>query len=167
MNPAVLSGQTSLTVTFLASFLIWFMFLGLTILWLIDGRIKKEQAFHAFLSALIAWGIASMIKNLFPTPRPFETLGLTPLTITIPSDGGFPSEHAATAWALGLTVWMHDKKYGLLFILGAIGVSMGRVLSNVHFPADIIVGSSIGIAVSYLFEKLHLYRVLTGRKNRG
>jgi len=54
-----------LLITFLASFLIWFMFFGLVVHWFIDGKIKKEQAFHAFLSALIAWAVSEMMA-VFP-----------------------------------------------------------------------------------------------------
>lgn len=151
-------------ITFLASFLVWFMFAGLGILWFIDGRIKKEQAFHALITTLIAWGLSNMIKNLFPTERPFEMLGLSPLTLTIPQGSSFPSEHTASAWALAATVWQHNKKYGLIFVLMAIGVAVGRVLSHVHFTHDVIAGALIGCVVAYLFEKLHLYKVLAGRK---
>jgi undecaprenyl-diphosphatase len=154
----------NLFVTFLASFLIWFMFLGLVILWFIDGRIKKEQAFHALISTLIAWGITSMIKSLIPVERPFESLGLLPLTVTMPHDGSFPSEHTAAAWAMATTIWLHNKKTGSFFIIGALGVGIGRVMSMVHYPQDIVVGVMIGFLVSYLFVKLHLFKVLSGRK---
>lgn len=159
-----MSNMSHLITTFLASFLIWFMFLGLVVLWFIDGRIKKEQAFHALISTLIAWGIASMIKSLIPASRPFEVWGLTPLTVTLPQDGSFPSEHAASAWAMATTLWLHNKKTGTLFIVGATGVGIGRVMSMVHYPQDVAVGVMIGFLVSYLFVKLHLFKVLSGKK---
>ena len=64
MNPAVLSGETSIFVTFLASILIWLMFAGLVFMWVIDGRIKREQALHALFATLIAWTLTLMIKSL-------------------------------------------------------------------------------------------------------
>lgn len=153
-----------MTITFLASFLIWIMFAGLVFLWFIDGKIKKEQAFHALIATLIAWGISNMIKNLFPAVRPFETLGLVPLTFTQPINGSFPSEHTASAWAMATTLWLHDKKMGTLFIIAATGVGLGRVMSRVHYPIDVVVGVVIGFMVSYLFEKLHLFNVLSGKR---
>lgn len=151
-------------ITFLASFLIWIMFAGLAFLWVVDGRIKKEQAFHALITTLIAWGCASMIKSLFPTERPFEVLGLTPLTVTFPQDGSFPSEHSASAFALAATVWQHDRKVGIVFVILALGVGLGRVLSRVHYAQDVLAGVIIGVSVAYLFEKLHLFKILSGRK---
>ena len=110
MNPAVLSGHTSLIITFAASFLIWLMFAGLVVLWIIDGRMKKEQALHALFASIIAWVLTQMIKGLLPTMRPFQLNGTMPMTLTIPFDGSFPSGHTATAFALAVSVWLHNKK---------------------------------------------------------
>lgn len=160
MNPTVLSGQTSFPVTFTASFLIWLMFSGIVALWLIDGRVKKEEALHALFAALISWGIAQMIKNLFPIARPFEVNNVSPLTLTVPADASFPSGHAAAAFALAVSVWLHNKKLGFLFIISAILVAWGRVVSNVHFLLDVIVGAAIGIFTAYLVERLHLFKMV-------
>src|SRR3989344_1182880 len=102
MNPAVLSGETSFLITFLASFLIWFMFAGILVLWLIDGRIKKEVALHALISSLVAWLFTQMFKSLIPSYRPFVVAGVIPMTLTIPTDGSFPSGHSASAFGMAM-----------------------------------------------------------------
>lgn len=61
-------------VTFLASILIWLMFFGLIVLWIIDGKIKKETVIHAIFSMGIAWVVTELIKYFFPTLRPFQVL---------------------------------------------------------------------------------------------
>jgi undecaprenyl-diphosphatase len=160
MNPAVLSGNTSLTVTFSASFLIWFMFAGLAFLWFVDGRLKKEQALHALFASLIAWIFTQMIKGLIPTLRPFQINGDLPMTMTIPFDASFPSGHAAAAFALATSIWMHNKKTGTLFIAGAVLVGWGRIASNVHYFGDVLAGAILGITVSYLIGKLHLFKMV-------
>jgi len=156
----------TLLITFLASFLIWFMFAGLVVHWFIDGKIKKEQAFHAFIAALIAWAASEMIKTLYPEQRPFLVTDEKPLTFTLPLDGGFPSQHTAAAFALAVTLWLHDKKIGLFYLVAALAIGIGRVLSNVHTPVDVLVGSILGSCVAYLFEKLHLYNFLSGKRNK-
>ncbi len=160
MNPAVLSGQTSISVTFLASFLIWFMFAGLLGLWLFDGRVKREEAFHALFATLLAWVIAEMIKNLFPISRPFEVNGSIPMTLTVPFDSAFPSSHAASAFALAVSVWLHDKKIGFFFLASAFLVGLGRVLGNVHSYTDIFAGAILGLCVAYIIDKLHLFKLV-------
>jgi len=147
-------------ITFLASFLIWILFAGLIYLWVIDGRVKREVALHAFLSALIAWGAAELIKSLFPIPRPFVTDHFPPLTLTIPIDGSFPSGHTAASFALATSVWLHNKKLGLYFIIIALTIGVSRVLANVHWPLDIIGGTVIGIIVSWVVEKLHVFTLV-------
>jgi undecaprenyl-diphosphatase len=160
MNPAVLSGQTSYLITFMASFLIWFMLAGLFVLWFIDGRVKKEEALHALMAAFIAWGLTQMIKNLFPVTRPFEASELVPMTLTIPFDPSFPSGHAAAAFGLATSIWLHDKKLGFIFILSAFLVAWGRVAGNVHYMADVSAGAVIGVVTAYTVGKLHLYKLI-------
>lgn len=147
--------MSNILITFLASFLIWFLFLGLAVLWLINGKIKQEQAMHAFYAALTSWAASTMLKSLIPTSRPFMTNGETPLTLTIPIDGSFPSAHTAIAFAIAMSVYLHNKRYGILFIVIATLVALGRVLSNVHYPLDVFAGVLIGVAVSFILEKLH------------
>lgn len=152
--------MTNLLITFLASFLIWFMFGGLLILWVIDGRIKKEQVLHALLSAGIAWGAAEAIKALFPTVRPFEVNGLIPLTLFPTSDGAFPSGHTAAAFGLAVTIWLHDKRIGSAFLVLALIVGVARVWGNVHYPIDILGGAVLGVVTAFLIEKIHLKKLI-------
>lgn len=152
----------NLAITFLASFLIWFMFAGLLILWVIDGKIKKEQVLHALFAAALAWGIAEVIKALFPTLRPFEVNGAVSMVLIPPIGGAFPSAHSAAAFALATTIWLHDKKVGLIYIISALTVGIARVLGNVHYPIDILGGAILGSATSFLAEKVHLRKFING-----
>src|SRR5579859_6289300 len=130
--------MTDEIILFLASFLIWLMFAGLVILWFIDGKIKKEQVVHALLASFIAFTVAQILKQIFHTPRPFQVDGLGVMTLTVPGGGAFPSEHAAVAFALSLTIWLHDRKVGILFLILAALVAYARVAANVHWPIDVI-----------------------------
>lgn len=164
INPAVLSSSDSIFITFVASLLIWVLFIGLAILWVIDGKARKEQAFHAFLSCTFAWVVTEMIKYFFPTLRPFQISGALPLTLTIPFDASFPSSHSAVAFSLALSIFLHDKKTGVIFLVGAFLVAWGRVYSNVHTFYDVLVGGLVGIATSYLVGKLHVFKLLNSTK---
>jgi undecaprenyl-diphosphatase len=151
-------------VTFLASFAVWLLFAGIVVLWLIDGRIKKETAVHALASALVAWVLAEMIKSLIPSLRPFEINGLSPLTLTVPSGAAFPSGHTAVSFGLATAVWLHNKKIGLAFVIGALGVGLGRVLGNVHSLGDVFGGGALGVIVSLVLGKIHFFKVVAGEK---
>lgn len=149
--------MTDLIISFFATFFIWIMFLGLVILWFIDGKIKKEQVLHACLSIILAWTFAEMIKDIYHTTRPFVLEGKNPLVLFIPAaNGSFPSSHTAVAFALALTIWLHDKRIGFAYLIAALLVGTARVLANVHYPVDIIGGAVLGIIVAYMIEKAHI-----------
>jgi undecaprenyl-diphosphatase len=164
MNEALLVDKGAWIVAFMASFLIWIMFGGLLVLWLIDGRIKKEQALHAFLSALLAWLIAEMLKNLIPSVRPFKVYGYAPLTFTVPMDSSFPSSHAAATFAMAASVWLHNRRLGTIFVFGAILTGVGRMLANVHSLLDIMTGGVLGAASAVFVARLHLGKLISGGK---
>ena len=142
-------------ITFFASFLIWILFAGLGVLWVTDGKIKKEQVIHALFSSLTAWLIAFFIKDFFPTVRPFLVNGGAPGTLTVPHDGAFPSQHAALAFSLGVTVFMHDRKVGWIYLVSAVAIGVARVLANVHYPVDVLGGALLGALVAVIVEKVH------------
>lgn len=145
---------------FVASILIWLMFFGLIVLWVIDGKIKRETVIHALFASLVAWTITGIIKSLFPTLRPFQASDLIPLTLTIPGDGAFPSGHTALAFALSVTILKHDKKVGILYLIMAGLVGVARIIAHVHYPIDIIGGAIIGTVISMLTSGKHFVRLL-------
>ena len=147
-------------ITFIASYLLWIMFAGALVLWIIDGRKRKEQALHAVFSSIIVWVTSEMIKALFPTSRPFLLNGNGIKTATLHFDSSFPSAHTAVAFALAATIYLHDKKSGRLFVGAAVLVGLGRVLANVHFPTDVLFGAALGWAVSVLLVRLHLFNLV-------
>lgn len=148
-------------IEFLATFLIWFLFLGLAVLWVIDGRIKKEQVAHALFACLFAWIIAFLIKHFFPTARPFTLNGREIDVLLKPTDGAFPSEHTTIAFALAVTVFMHDRKIGWYFLGSALVIGVARVLANVHYPIDIVGGAFLGTIIAVIVERIHLFKLIT------
>lgn len=143
-------------ITFIASFLVWVMFLGLIILFVVDGKKKKEIALHAALSSVLAWVVSQMIKTLFPTQRPFWTNGRSLLTLTVPLGSSFPSVHSAVAFALAVTVSSHNKRLGKYFYVAAFLVASGRYLSNAHSVYDVVGGALLGVMVGLAVNKIHL-----------
>lgn len=99
-----------------------------------------------------------LVKYLMPEViRPFYEQGLSPLTLTVPFNGSFPSDHSAFVFALATALWLKDKSLGLIYFLGALLVGLGRVLGGVHYPVDIVGGAILGVfsalAVDTLFKK--------------
>jgi undecaprenyl-diphosphatase len=145
-------------VTIIASILIWVMFFTLILLALLPGKITLKHVFEAIFVSFIAWMVAETIKYLYPVNRPYIASGLTPLTLTMPNDPSFPSTHASTSFALAISVRKHDRNLGVLYIIFAILVSLGRVLGNVHYYIDVVAGGLIGVLTVLIIEKTRIFK---------
>lgn len=156
----------NILIEFFATFLIFFLIGGLIVLWFIDGKIKKEQVVHALAAVFIAYLIAVIIKHLFPTLRPYITNGREVEILFKPADGAFPSGHTAEAFALAVTIFMHDRRVGWFFLTGAMGIGIARVLANVHYPIDIVGGALLGTLVAVIVEKTHFTKIFSSKKTR-
>lgn len=120
---------------------------------------KFKEVTFVFSSAIIAWIVATIIKSLIFSPRPFllfETV--KPLFL----HGGiesFPSGHAVFFSALAMSLYFIHKRIGILYIFVALIISSARVASGIHFPIDILGGFILGIGIAYLvrflFNKLN------------
>ncbi len=146
-------------IEFFASFFLWIMFAGVFVLWIYDGKIKKEEAIHALFAGVLAWTIAWMIKSIFPVERPFQLNGKEVFVLFPLTNGAFPSGHAATAFAMAWTIFKHDRKMGAIYLLSAFAVGISRVLANVHYPIDIVAGGFLGIVASHLVQKIHFKKL--------
>lgn len=141
-------------ITFLASFLIWFMFGAVIYLSFVNKKFTTKQVAHGMAAAFFAWGVSELLKTAFPTTRPFISEGLQPLTFTVPLDGAFPSTHAAISFGLAAGLWTYDKKMGGILFIAAILVSLGRILSNVHYFIDVFGGAYLGVVSAFLINRV-------------
>jgi undecaprenyl-diphosphatase len=82
-------------------------------------------------------------------PRPAQ-LGLGIQWIKHGAGAGFPSMHAAGAFALAQSMQLGAPRGTLwlrpLIWLLACAVALSRVVLGVHFPSDIVIGALIGCA---------------------
>jgi membrane-associated phospholipid phosphatase len=61
---------------------------------------------------------------------------------------------------MALSIWLHDKRIGAVYIIAALLVGVARIWGNVHYPVDIVGGAILGAAVAFLIEKVHLKRFI-------
>ncbi|MFC1710169.1 phosphatase PAP2 family protein [Patescibacteria group bacterium] len=159
INTIVFSDQGSLTITFLASILIWIMLGGLVVLWYVDGNIKKGLVIKALVASVIAWVISLIVKDLLGTTRPFGINGGPPLTITLPTGSSFPSSHAAFAFAIATVVWLYNRALGAVYLVAAVIIGIGRVVSNVHFPIDVVGGAMLGSFIAIVVDSIKFKKI--------
>jgi len=128
-------------------------------LWFIDGKIKKAQVKHALFACVVACIVAIAIKYFFPTIRPFMMGGGNANVLIPPTDGGFPSEHTIIAFALAVTIFLHDRRVGWWFLISALFVGVARIIANVHYPIDIVGGAFLGTIIAVIVEKVHFRKI--------
>lgn len=151
-------------IVFFATVLIWFLFFGLVILWFIDGKVKKEQVLHALLAVTLSWVVILVVKHFFPTLRPYMLNGEDIDVLLTPKDGSFPSQHTAFAFSLAVTIFLHDRKIGAIYLISAILIGVARVIANVHYPIDILGGALLGTLIALVVDNTHLFNLLTKHK---
>ncbi len=116
-------------------------------------RDKWKDIFSIILSPAIAWGIATFLKVLIHTNRPFLALGNIQ-TLFVESGYAFPSGHATAISALAFVIYFKNRKLGYIFMASGILIGLARIIGGVHFPVDIIGGYLLGFLVAFLIKKL-------------
>ena len=142
---------------FIAQYLPYFLVLGFLILVFKESGMRRRIFLfcEGAMSIILARGILTeIIRFLYHHPRPFTVLNFVPL---IPeSSYSFPSGHAAWFFALSLTVFYANRKWGIwFFILSALN-GIARIYVGVHWPLDILGGIVIGLFSAWLVHKLVL-----------
>lgn len=116
---------------------------------------RREIALHALVSAVAALVFSLVLKELFLVPRPYAFNGSYPRA-GLSEFSSLPSVHAAIAFSLATSVTLHQRGVGILLFGIAALISVGRVVANVHYPADIAVGVLVGVLVGLIFNQIHL-----------
>ncbi len=113
-----------------------------------DTRQIIREACFVIFTTFGAWVVATLLKYVFQTDRPFVALhNITPLFNA--TGYSFPSGHATTFAALGCAIFILDRKWGIGFIAAAIVIALARVVVGVHYPQDILAGFIIGGALAF------------------
>jgi len=124
--------------------------------WPIEGRRKWLIFGNVSLSVLLAMLLNYVLGFLKFRNRPFVNLHTGRLVNPF-SEKSFPSDHAAVAFAIAASVFLYDKKLGIVLMFLSLLVGLGRIYAGVHYPLDIVGGIVVGV-VSAVFMKLVVFR---------
>lgn len=113
-------------------------------------RHKKYQYTYASITALLVFGLNSLIKLVVHRQRPSAYTPSNDLLYSY----SFPSGHAAGAMlAYGLLAYIVWRKVSNLYVrllvlimsgLLIIGIGVSRVYLGNHYPSDVLVGWTVG-----------------------
>ncbi len=96
--------------------------------------------------------LVQLIKAGLPSIRPAEALDAVHVIGPLLRSGSFPSGHAASAMAAGLTVayFSSSRIRGCAVVVLALLASFSRVFVGAHFPGDVLGGIILSLALFYL-----------------
>jgi len=132
---------------FFAQYFPYFLIIGFLVLVFYKKGIRQKLYLfcEGVLAVILARGIVTeVIRFFYHHPRPFDALGFTPLIAE--SGWSFPSGHATFYFALSMTVWFVNRKWGMWYLLAATVMGIARIYVGVHWPLDVLGGALIGIA---------------------
>jgi undecaprenyl-diphosphatase len=158
-NGSSMSGYTAIFFADYFQYVLGCILIGL----FFSSRAWLKTVILAMISASVArLGVKTIILFFIQRARPFTaTQDIHVLINTSFSEQyqSFPSGHALIFFAIAFTAYLHDKKWGLFFLVSAILMGIARVAVGVHYPSDIVAGAIIGIlsatATVYISKKFH------------
>lgn len=106
-----------------------------------------------------------LFKNIFLRYRPCHNEEIKYLVHLVDGCGGkygFVSSHAANVFGIAslVSLLLKDRKILISLTFWATLVSYSRIYLGVHYPADILVGSMLGILLGLLVYKV-FYKFVT------
>lgn len=107
----------------------------------------------AISSILLSEIITQIIRHFYYHPRPFTVLSINTL-ISHSSTSSFPSGHSVVFFSLAFIIFYFNRRWGWFFIIGAILISLARIIAGVHWPLDIIGGAAVGFLSAFLVRKI-------------
>jgi len=124
---------------------------------LITSKSHKDNhaVYEAAWSAALALTLTTVIAFLVGRARPFMASVDVALLITPPLNTSFPSGHTATASAIAFAFFWARRDLGYAAFAVAAAVALGRVMSGVHYPSDILGGILVGLSSFGLVRVLH------------
>ena len=151
-------------IIFAGQDLIYVLAIAVVVVGYIIGIKRGSQAaklwFLRFSCAIfVATIVILILQIMFPLQRPYVSLG-THALFPAPADNSFPSSHATYGAVIASFIFWYKKSYGVLAFLILILIVIGRELALVHYPVDLIVGTIIGIVITFLCFRLPLRKLV-------
>ncbi len=129
------------------------------ILWIVLGiclcitKKYRRCGVQMLASIVITFIIGNLIlKNLVCRARPCWIDPNVVLLVPRPGDYSFPSGHTMNGFTAAVTLFLHDKRFGIPALVLAALIAFSRLYHFVHFPTDVFAGALIGTLIAWLIH---------------
>lgn len=122
----------------------YYPFIGLMV-FLLDRSVAKMLIPAAMIAFAIELPLHKLLKHKVRRIRPCHMLPEISNLVSLPDEFSFPSGHTAAAFLMATLLGaFYPFLLAPAFVIAAF-VGISRIYNGVHFPADVIAGSLIGI----------------------
>jgi undecaprenyl-diphosphatase len=106
-----------------------------------------------FAAAALSYVAAFVIHHIWDRPRPYMTHHIAhPWSNT--TDASFPSDHTTVSFAIAFAVLAFDVATGVIFLVIALIIGVGRLFIGAHYPSDVGAGIVIGLLAAGVVVRL-------------
>jgi len=130
--------------------------------WTVRRRASSAEEAASSVAALVwaplAAGVAVLvnvpIRGFVERPRPFNDHQGLEVLVSGKTDFSFVSDHATITMAMGVALFVANRRFGVWGLLLGLLEGFCRVYMGVHYPTDVVGGFALGTAVALLLSPL-------------
>lgn len=139
--------QASIPVMVIITGLLWFFSR--------PGRDRKWKLACAsgYAAAALGYVIAFVIHHVYDRARPYEAHAIKHPWSSA-TDPSFPSDHTSLSFAIAFAVLAFDTVAGIVFIVVAAIIGVGRLFIGAHYPGDVLAGVGVGLVAALVVVRL-------------
>jgi undecaprenyl-diphosphatase len=110
----------------------------------------KIAAGSALGAAALGLVVNRIVAAIHHRDRPFITHPSAHVFGPHKTDASLPSDHATAALAIAVAVLLIDSAVGLVFLVLAVLIAVGRVIIGEHYPGDVLTSTVIALAAAFI-----------------
>ncbi|MGY1437057.1 bifunctional phosphatase PAP2/diacylglycerol kinase family protein [Streptomyces reniochalinae] len=117
----------------------------------VGGPRARRGALRGLASVAVTSAVVNTLgKGAFGRSRPvLDDVPVIRRLKRLPTSTSFPSGHAASAAAFATGVALESRGWGAVVAPVAASVAFSRVYTGVHYPSDVLVGATLGVAAAF------------------
>jgi undecaprenyl-diphosphatase len=106
-----------------------------------------------YAAAALGYVISFVIHHIYDRARPYEAHAIRhPWSSS--TDASFPSDHTSLSFAIAFAVLAFDTTAGVLFLIVAAIIGVGRLFIGAHYPGDVLAGVGVGLVGALIVVRL-------------
>jgi undecaprenyl-diphosphatase len=113
----------------------------------------KLACANGYAAAALGYVVAFVVHHIYDRARPYEAHPIRhPWSSS--TDASFPSDHTSLSFAIAFAVLAFDTVAGVVFLVVAAIIGVGRLFIGAHYPGDVLAGVAVGLFAALVVLRL-------------